>query len=682
MSTTVFARQLAARTSQAVSSTSEGLSASGIIEEAEQHWSVTGRSVIIAWIATGVGGLVTICLFSLIRERYPLIYAPRTKAYRVFLTEAEKETQSNKREKSDKSGKSNKSDEKVYDDDMASKGVFVPLAPQAPTGFVSWLKPTWDDFIMEFKFLSRSEVEKRDFALLRMLGLDAVTFLQYLRLLRWLFTCISLVVAVPLSVANYYINTDTQYGSVNSTASDTLNSTERIENMEVYTAANITGEIWYVHIMFECFITGLVWVFVHLHSEHHKVLVREWAELNHNEIAFKTIMVTNLDFPSHEHVSTGKDDKKEKRQLSLRAVQNTVRRKIGLDPKTDANVEITRENMSQIAKHIKEFEDDLFVKFDRSFTPYLRAGGRSQHYDNEWKKMIGTVSVGGVKGRCDWADGFGTVAQDPKEHIRTAVAKKHYIEKIQTKARGIPSDGKQADAPVNISSAFVTLGSVREAHRVVEKFHARWGKGKLGKLNVQRTKESRKWVWTSSTDVRQLWENLEMDAKARRTKRTIGRIVLYVICFVNTLPVMAITVLANINSAVEAVPWLNNLSKSSIFWKYTFEAIAGILPASISAAFSYFLPILMRYLGKKSGAFTRGQLDKDVIKQLFFFLLVSNFVVFSLLGVLYTSYLDIADQIGKGKENWNAIRQALGNVPTKIAETYIEESSYWLSWYP
>ena len=96
--------------------------------------------------------------------------------------------------------------------------------------------------------------------------------------------------------------------------------------------------------------------------------------------------------------------------------------------------------------------------------------------------------------------------------------------------------------------------------------------------------------------------------------------------------------------------------------------------------FSYVLPYIMRRLSRWSGALTRGQLDKAVIRQLFIFQLVSNFIVFSLLGVVYETYLTISEDIGK--ESWSTIYAGLGDVPAKVTQAYISESLYWLSWYP
>ncbi len=57
-----------------------------------------------------------------------------------------------------------------------------------------------------------------------------------------------------------------------------------------------------------------------------------------------------------------------------------------------------------------------------------------------------------------------------------------------------------------------------------------------------------------------------------------------------------------------------------------------------------------------------------------------NFVVFSLLGVIYESFLTIVQEFSK--KNLTGIFHALGDEPAKITKAYITDSSYWLSWYP
>lgn len=96
-------------------------------------------------------------------------------------------------------------------------------------------------------------------------GLDAVTYLQFLRLLRWLFTCIAVLVALPLTCANYYINTRTDWGSTDSDKpaphkerAVPTESTGLLSNMQLLTAANIKGNGLYAHIGFGMIISLLV----------------------------------------------------------------------------------------------------------------------------------------------------------------------------------------------------------------------------------------------------------------------------------------------------------------------------------------------------------------------------------------------------------------------------------------
>jgi hypothetical protein len=75
--------------------------------------------------------------------------------------------------------------------------------------------------------------------------------------------------------------------------------------------------------------------------------------------------------------------------------------------------------------------------------------------------------------------------------------------------------------------------------------------------------------------------------------------------------------------AIEKVPIFKHLAETSDIWKGVFTVSAGIAPATIAAIFGYVLPFIMRYLSRWSGAMSKGDLDKDVVRQLFFFLVVS-----------------------------------------------------------
>lgn len=165
--------------------------------------------------------------------------------------------------------------------------------------FWGWLRPAWHDFKVELKLWDKSGAKKKrdercvsplrinstggspgvagastdmstetklTRSILKTLGLDAYTMLEFLRLFRWLFALISIFVAIPLLCANYFINTQTEYGSTSlslAEGSETTgvsfnNMTSVIGDLQLYTAANIKGDGLWVHVMAEWAVTLLV----------------------------------------------------------------------------------------------------------------------------------------------------------------------------------------------------------------------------------------------------------------------------------------------------------------------------------------------------------------------------------------------------------------------------------------
>lgn len=150
--------------------------------------------------------------------------------------------------------------------------------------FLGWLRCAWNDFWVELNLFKRGRTKARDercvdregsaelpnaeltCRLLRTLGLDAFTILEFLRLLRWLFALITVFVACPLLAANYFINTRTEFGSTardmsaNQTAVEAggNNMPSIIGDLQLYTAANITGNGLWVHVSAEIAVTLIV----------------------------------------------------------------------------------------------------------------------------------------------------------------------------------------------------------------------------------------------------------------------------------------------------------------------------------------------------------------------------------------------------------------------------------------
>jgi hypothetical protein len=95
-------------------------------------------------------------------------------------------------------------------------------------------------------------------------------------------------------------------------------------------------------------------------------------------------------------------------------------------------------------------------------------------------------------------------------------------------------------------------------------------------------------------------------------KRLMGIIWLVGVCFFNTVPLLVISFLANLDSvcihklSLESylkdkwkirtyVPFLESWAEAS---PKTFSIASGVLPPAVSGFFNFFLPIIMRWLTK------------------------------------------------------------------------------------
>lgn len=102
--------------------------------------------------------------------------------------------------------------------------------------------------------------------------------------------------------------------------------------------------------------------------------------------------------------------------------------------------------------------------------------------------------------------------------------------------------------------------------------------------------------------------------------------------------------------------------------------VSGILPSVVSALFGYLLPIIIRKISKYQGAPTRSRLDRAVTARYFFFMIISNLVIFSLLGVVYTAIARIVVQIG-GHQSASTILKGFEDIPDQIQGTYVQQST-------
>ncbi|KAI0037827.1 DUF221-domain-containing protein, partial [Auriscalpium vulgare] len=175
-----------------------------------------------------------------------------------------------------------------------------------------------------------------------------------------------------------------------------------------------------------------------------------------------------------------------------------------------------------------------------------------------------------------------------------------------------------------------------------------------------------------------IWSNLSMSSGEIMRKKAWGWFLLTVVAFLNTLPLFVLSILANLSSLTSFVPFLQSWSNSS---PKTFNIVSGVLPPAVSALFGFFLPITMRWLSQYQGALTHSRLDRAVIARYFAFLVISQLIIFTLIGVAFNSVTEIIKQIGQ-HQSFHDIMNNLDKLPAKINQTYINQASYWLTFFP
>jgi hypothetical protein len=89
----------------------------------------------------------------------------------------------------------------------------------------------------------------------------------------------------------------------------------------------------------------------------------------------------------------------------------------------------------------------------------------------------------------------------------------------------------------------------------------------------------------------------------------------------------------------------------------------------------------MRWLSEYQGAITQTRLDRAVVQRYFAFLIISQLLIFSLLGAL----LKVATDTYVNIEHHKSFMEIIKNIqvlPGAILRSYISQAPYWLTFFP
>jgi len=466
--------------------------------------------------------------------------------------------------------------------------------PRISDGICGWLPPL---------------IHTKEPELVEKIGLDAVTFLRFLRLLRWLFTAISVLVCAVLIPINVTFNLK----NVKDTSRDGLS---------MLTIRNVSGNILYAHVAASYLITFLIIGFVYVHWKAMARLRHQWFRSPEYLQSFYARTLTVMHVPKNHQSDEGISSIFDSVKVPYPTTSVHIGRKVGKLPE------------------LIEYHNTTVREFEQILVKYLKGGklGRKRP----------TVRLGGT---C----GCGGVKKDAIEY---------YTAKLKRTEAAIEEQRAEIDSKKAENYGFASMAAVPYAH-IVAKILA--GKKPKGSKIV---------LAPNPKDI--IWENMRKSDGELARKRTIGFWFLALVCFFNTLPLLVISFLANLEAARRYVPFLDEWATAS---GTSFAFVSGVLPPAVAGIFGFFLPRIMRWLTQYMGALTHSSLDRSVIARYFFFLVISQLVIFTLIGVIFNSVKEIIESIGR-KASFQEIIDNLHKLPQIINRTYVNQASYWLTFFP
>lgn len=497
--------------------------------------------------------------------------------------------------------------------------------PQINNGFFSWLSPL---------------LSKSDLTLVDTIGVDAVAFLQFLSLLRWAFLSIAVLVCGVLIPINVIY---------------TLKSNKEHNALSMLTIANLGGKVLYVHLGMSYIITGVLCYWIWFYWRKMLNLRQAWfmSARYQRTIQSRSLMITNI----------------KKEYQSDEGLRNLMVRLQGGNEKVAAgiqNVMIGRD-LKDYPQMIEDYNDTV-KDFEAILVKYLKGGVEAKH-----RPMItrgGFLGMGGTK--IDAIEFYATKLGRLREVLD---AKKIDIDQLKPRHR----KGQQGRDPAKLKAkhikipaenyGFVSMMDAAQAHAI-----AKAHKGRQRELfGAELT------LAPAPNDL--VWKNANITPAARRNTKFTGMVILVIVMFLNTVPLLIVAALANLAVLTNYVKFLRSWQEAGEFGNWTFSLVAGVLPPMVSAIFGILLPIVIRRLTKYQGAISKGQVDRTVLTRLFAFLVISQFFVFSLLGVVAVMIAQIRGQV-EDRKNWKTILSSLSDLPYLIQQAYVQQSTYWLTWFP
>ncbi|WFD45330.1 hypothetical protein MPSI1_004012 [Malassezia psittaci] len=460
-------------------------------------------------------------------------------------------------------------------------------------------------------------------------GTDAAIFLHFLHMVRWFMTAIAILVCVVLVPVDLSYNLSKSRAAQKSSAqlsntttdSDNGSSSSTPNYLLYVTMSQVRGARLWAHVTLSYLATFLALALIYLYYK--KVIkVRQsyfTSEAYQKSYFSRALMVTDIP-PEYQ------SDQQFESALSQVKIPY---------PFSETQIGHGMQNLPQLLKTQKELVCNLESALNRMHHRSLTSRPEVC-IDGRFHNLIGGQKV-------DAIDHYSAELQCIEQEIADA-----------------RSDQRQGPA---MSYGFASLAAVAYAHTVAKKIH------RIRPLGMRIRLAS------SPRDI--LWENLMMSPEQRARNKTLG-VVYFVLLFLgNLFPLLLVAFLSNLNAFTINGDFLETWQDSSA---WSFAAVEGIVPPLISLLCALLLPILMKRIAMYRGVRTRESRDVALCGQYFSFLMLTQFLFFSLISV----FLDIAIfLIGKVRRHDDAklILSGLWRIVLeRIATRFQVLSGYWMTW--
>ncbi|SPO29576.1 uncharacterized protein UTRI_04680_B [Ustilago trichophora] len=535
----------------------EGVVPSALIQQLNANGSTDIKKVYITIGAFFALALVTLIAFQILRPNNKIVYAPRYK----------------------------------YAEDGKAP-------PKASEGFFGWLPP-----ILKYK----------EHDLLPLIGLDGVTFLRFIRMMRWMLTTLAILMSVVLMPVDIAYNVRNGGGNLVTNKLNFLNM------------SNVHGTYMWAHVGMSYVGTivaiGFIWY-------HYREMVRlRWSYFRSEEYQTsfhaRTLMITDV-------------TKRYQADNALGAILSEIKM-----PYPTTEVHIGRR--VGVLPDLIEKHNDLVRELEHVLAKYLKN-------PNQLPSKRPTKTIGGFLG-CG-GEKVDAIDYLTNQINRVEAAVMHQRETIQQKQPEM--------------YGFASLAAVPYAHAAAKVLKGK----KPGGMRIA--------LAPPPTGI--IWKNLTRSRANRAKSSFFGFLMLLVLFFMNIFPLIIVSLLSNM-AGLTSISWLGWLKSWQNKSSFTFAAVSGLGAPIIMGLASFFFPIAMRRIAKYRGVQTRYKLDRLLVGQYFGFLVISQFLFFSLIGVVLSLVSQLVVEI-----NHNSalkIIEKLGrNAAYATKQQYLNQSNYWLTWLP